>query len=77
MFAVWCTIAECAVLRWARDVIAITHPAPGAIDVLLRCDCGALVRLETGRARGGETVVHGVSADAAGGSAAPVEGRAR
>jgi hypothetical protein len=61
MFDLWCPVAGCAVLRWPSDVVTVTHPGPGEIDVLLRCDCGQLAMLRTGRGRQGrEQVVHGV-----------------
>ena len=72
MFAVWCPIARSNVLRWSSDLVSIAHPEPGAIDVLIRCECGQLVLLRTGRARGGaEETVHGVASNALGAPRAP------
>jgi hypothetical protein len=66
MFALTCPVAGCSVLRWPSDVVAIDHPRPGAIDVLVRCECGALVLLRTGSGRGGrDEVVHGAATDTA------------
>lgn len=64
MFGLWCPVAGCQVLRWSGDIVAIAHPERGAVDVLIRCHCGQMALLRTGRAReGAEEAVHGVDPD--------------
>lgn len=61
MFDLWCPVAGCTVLRWTGDIVSIDAPHPGAVDVLIRCDCGQLALVRTGSARhGADEVVHGV-----------------
>jgi hypothetical protein len=63
MFALWCPTEDRRVLRWSSHVVHVAHPAPGAIDLLVRCECGAHVLWRTGRARAAnDEFVHGIDA---------------
>lgn len=65
MFDLWCPVEGAHVLRWSSHIVTMDHSEPGAIDVLVRCACGQLALLRTGRARDGAGEVrHGLSEEA-------------
>lgn len=78
MFDIWCPVVDSRVLRWSSDIVSVTHPVRGAIDLLIRCDCGQLVLVRTGRARRrADETIHGVDAAAVDGMTTSGVGLAR
>lgn len=66
MFELHCPSLDGRLLRWTSHILHVAHPEPGAVDLLVRCGCGALALVRTGRARDGhEVVVHGLAAQSA------------
>lgn len=66
MFELYCSVKGVRVLRWSSHVLHVAHPSPGVIDMVVRCACGELALLRTGKARHGrDRVVHGIGERAA------------